>query len=213
MTRTERITLSISVVALLFAVAAFTLPIVMKASPSMRLARLAGPLHHFNDEQFDAIVRLLDRAAEFGSKELTNEALAFMERNIEIMETERDENGSGSFFEPTKQLGDVRDAQRRSDVNTILNATYQYAIDNNGTLPGSITNSHTEVCGAQKSEECAGLVDLTVLIGMYLVAIPRDPEADPSSPGSGYRVWKDENSRITVEAPGAEGGSTISVTR
>ena len=29
---------------------------------------------------------------------------------------------------PTKQLGDARDAQRRSDVNTILNAVWQYAI-------------------------------------------------------------------------------------
>lgn len=36
---------------------------------------------------------------------------------------------------PTKQLGDARDAQRRSDVNTILNAVWQYAIDNNGNLP------------------------------------------------------------------------------
>jgi len=35
---------------------------------------------------------------------------------------------------PTKQLGDTRNAQRRADVNTILNAVYQYAIDNNGNL-------------------------------------------------------------------------------
>ncbi len=36
---------------------------------------------------------------------------------------------------PNKQLGDTRNAQRRADVNTILNAVYQYSIDNNGTLP------------------------------------------------------------------------------
>ena len=39
---------------------------------------------------------------------------------------------------PTKQLGDARNAQRRSDVNTILNAAYQFAIDNNGLLPGCL---------------------------------------------------------------------------
>ena len=46
---------------------------------------------------------------------------------------------------PSKQLGDTRNAQRRSDVNTILNAVYQYAIDNNGTLPATITVTPTGV--------------------------------------------------------------------
>ena len=36
---------------------------------------------------------------------------------------------------PTKQLGDARNAQRRSDINTTLNAIWQYAIDNNGSMP------------------------------------------------------------------------------
>ena len=35
---------------------------------------------------------------------------------------------------PSKQLGDARDAQRRSDVNTILNGFWQYAIDNAGVV-------------------------------------------------------------------------------
>ncbi|HPN81189.1 MAG TPA: type II secretion system protein, partial [bacterium] len=45
---------------------------------------------------------------------------------------------------PGKQLADTRNAQRSIDVNTILNAVYQYAIDNNGNLPGNITTTSTE---------------------------------------------------------------------
>src|SRR6185369_997887 len=54
---------------------------------------------------------------------------------------------------PNKQLADGRNTQRRADVNTILNAIYQYAIDNHGNLPASIpldTNCGTattaEIC-------------------------------------------------------------------
>jgi len=42
---------------------------------------------------------------------------------------------------PTKQLGDTRNAQRKADVNTILSAVYQYSIDNNGNLPAGITTT------------------------------------------------------------------------
>ena len=47
---------------------------------------------------------------------------------------------------PAKQLGDARNAQRRSDVNSIINAIYQYAIDNSGTLPVSLTTDQVEIC-------------------------------------------------------------------
>ena len=36
---------------------------------------------------------------------------------------------------PTRQLGQARNAQRNSDVNTLLNAIWQYAIDNSGNMP------------------------------------------------------------------------------
>ena len=55
---------------------------------------------------------------------------------------------------PTKQMGDARNAQRRSDVNTILNAVYQYAIDNNGTMPGclaAMTVAHPDTVRAIES--------------------------------------------------------------
>lgn len=42
---------------------------------------------------------------------------------------------------PGKQLGATRNTARYSDVNTILNAIYQYALDNNGMFPNGIDES------------------------------------------------------------------------
>jgi len=111
---------------------------------------------------------------------------------------------------PNKQLGDSRNSQRKSDVNTILSAVYQYAIDT-GSIPSTITTTSTEVC---KTSVCAGLIDLGVLTasGKYLVSIPSDPTG-ASTNGSGYRILKDVNNRVTVSAPSAENGVTVSVTR
>jgi prepilin-type N-terminal cleavage/methylation domain-containing protein len=113
---------------------------------------------------------------------------------------------------PTRQLGNARDAQRRSDVNTILNAVYQYAIDNNGTMPSGIATSATEIC-VTNAATCTG-VDLDVLTGSYLVRIPQDPQSATAT-GTNYFILRDVNTnRITVSAPGVETpNTTISVTR
>lgn len=115
---------------------------------------------------------------------------------------------------PNKQLAQARNAQRQSDVNTILNAVYQYAIDNNGTVPSSIRNSAEEVCSDLSPSNCSGLADLTVLTdnGTYLVSIPEDPTAG-NTPNSGYTIELTSNNRVTVSAPNAEDGAVISVTR
>ncbi len=122
---------------------------------------------------------------------------------------------------PNRQLGQARDAQRRSDVNTILNAVYQYAIDNNGNIPGSgsITTTDKSICMKNTSyTDCnsAGLVYLGVLTGAYLLNIPQDPSLSSSLTGTGtrYFIKKDANNRITVTAKGAEQSATaITVTR
>jgi len=113
---------------------------------------------------------------------------------------------------PNKQLGDTRNAQRRADVNTILNAVYQYTIDNNGTIPAAITTTQTEVC--KTGGTCTGLIDLGVLTTneKYLVSMPLDPTGS-STNGAGYEIKKSANGRITVVAPDAEQSATISVTR
>lgn len=120
---------------------------------------------------------------------------------------------------PNKQLGDTRNAQRRADVTTLLDSIYQYALDNNGSLPTSIATGSTcntsgnEIC-ATGAGSCSGMVDLSVLTASeeYLTSIPSDPTTGDAS-GSGYYVTKSANNRVTVCAPGAENSATISVTR
>lgn len=115
---------------------------------------------------------------------------------------------------PSKQLADTRNAQRRVDVNTILNATYQYAIDNNGNMPAAITSTPTLICQTG-TPSCAGLIDMTALTTneKYLVAIPRDPSITATTGSAGYTIVKDTNNRVTVAAPNAENVAVISVTR
>lgn len=115
---------------------------------------------------------------------------------------------------PGKQMGESRNAQRRSDVNTVLNAVYQYSIDNNGSVPGGVGASSTEICRTG-AVSCSGFVDLTVLTssGKYVVSIPNDPSSSGGN-GAGYTILRDATTgRITVAAPSAEQGATITVTR
>ena len=119
---------------------------------------------------------------------------------------------------PGKQLADTRNAQRRGDVNTVLNAVYQYAIDN-GFVPASVLTSGTcnsathEICKTDGS--CTNLIDLSVLTTnqKYIVSIPTDPSGSSNANGTGYFITKNSNGRIIVCAPLAEQSASISVTK
>jgi prepilin-type N-terminal cleavage/methylation domain-containing protein len=119
---------------------------------------------------------------------------------------------------PGKQLADSRNSQRQADVTTILNAVYQYSLDNNGAIPGTPAPTVTavEMCVTGASP-CTSIVDMTVLTtaGKYLVALPKDPQCPTvcATNGVGYMIAKDANNRITVNAPDAELSKVISVTR
>lgn len=118
---------------------------------------------------------------------------------------------------PNKQLAETRNDQRRSDVNTIMNAVYQYYIDT-GSLPANIAS--TGACSAAANEICkiggdcttAGITDISELTtnGKYIVSIPFDPNGS-STDGTGYGIVKDTNNRVTVCAPHAEQSATISI--
>jgi prepilin-type N-terminal cleavage/methylation domain-containing protein len=117
---------------------------------------------------------------------------------------------------PGKNLGDTRNSQRQTDVTTILNGVYQYSLDNNGTLPSSITTTATEIC-ATGAASCTGLVDLSSITASekYLVSVPKDPQCTTTcaTNGTGYKINKTANGRLVVTAPAAEQSKTISVTR
>jgi prepilin-type N-terminal cleavage/methylation domain-containing protein len=118
---------------------------------------------------------------------------------------------------PNKQLADTRNSERWMDVNTILNATYQYSIDNNGAIPSTITSSATGICKTGVlAATCIsdGLVNLSALTTneKYLVAIPTDPSGS-SDNSTRYFIRTTTNGRIVVSAPSAEEGHTISVQR
>jgi type IV pilus assembly protein PilA len=120
---------------------------------------------------------------------------------------------------PAKQTSDARNTQRLVDVNTILNAVYQYSIDNSGVMPTGILSDtacpgsgNNEIC--KTGTTCTGLVDLSVLTNnsKYIVSIPFDPKNSTTN-GTAYKIIKTADNRITVCAPSAENSATISVTR
>jgi type IV pilus assembly protein PilA len=132
---------------------------------------------------------------------------------------------------PARQFAQARNAQRWSNINALLNAVYQYAVDNNGLIPAAITTTVREICNNQTDcidDDSGGipLIELqSMLVGTdqrYLTALPSDPRCpDPSvcatdggpTIGSGYTIVRSANGRITVSAPAAELGVTIQVTR
>ena len=107
----------------------------------------------------------------------------------------------------------VRDSQRQTDVSSILNAVYQYALDNGNAVPATITSATTTICRTGATS-CTGLIDLSVLTNnqKYMVSLPNDP-LSTSTTATGYTIVKNSvTGRVTVAAPSAE-STTVSITR
>lgn len=114
---------------------------------------------------------------------------------------------------PGRQFSQANNTKRRSDVTTILNAINQYMADNNGAVPTGITTTDQEITNLAASI-CSAIVP------QYVAGLPTDPSlnTDPITDcavaySTGYNVVTNANNRITVSAPSAELGDTISVTR
>lgn len=125
---------------------------------------------------------------------------------------------------PAKQIEDIRNTDRRTDVNNILNVTWQYAIDNNGNFPTGLDNvtSTAQVIGTDSTgcdSSCgdfiteATCVDLSqALVPSYIEEIPFDPQTG-SLANTDYYINVDENGRLTVGACDMEESASFSITR
>lgn len=116
---------------------------------------------------------------------------------------------------PARQFSQANNTKRASDVNAILNAIGQFAADNRGTLPTGITTAAQNVANTG-ADICSSLMT------QYLAALPVDPLTNNGAPvtncaaayDTAYTVVRSAaDNRITVSAPAAELGATISVTR
>jgi len=107
---------------------------------------------------------------------------------------------------PARQIALARNAQRRADVLTLLNASHQYFIDN-GRFPVGINDKYhllgtdtgcNIACGNWTLEGvCLNLT--TFLVPTYISAIPFDPQG--SAEKTGYALVKDAaTNRLTVRA-------------
>ena len=99
---------------------------------------------------------------------------------------------------PARQFAQARNAQRKSDTRAILDASWHYAVDHNGNIPAAITETEQDATVVQGD-----------IVPTYVTGMP----TDPAPTGGDYEIVKDAGSRITVSAPSAELGETISVTR
>jgi type IV pilus assembly protein PilA len=119
---------------------------------------------------------------------------------------------------PAKQFGEAQNAQRRSDVSSILDAIHQYKLDNAGALPAdgiqtasSCDTALDDICKSGAS--CTG-VNIEALIEdeIYLRDIPNDPTTS-NDEITGYKIFLTDYGRVGICAPGAYNGEAIGVVR
>jgi prepilin-type N-terminal cleavage/methylation domain-containing protein len=108
---------------------------------------------------------------------------------------------------PGRQFAQARDTQRRADLYSITNAIYQYATENNGNLPTSLSTTPTDA-------GTGGLNLAADLVPTYIAAIPEDPGPLSTQAQTFYMVNLDANGRVEATAASElNPGVVIKVTR
>lgn len=112
---------------------------------------------------------------------------------------------------PASKFASARNAQRRSHLYALMSAIYQYAADNGGAIPTPITTSTQDIASGS-----ADLCSILVTPG-YLSSMPYDPNTDGASYtdctsyDTKYNVSKDNTGKVSLSAPHAELGATITL--
>jgi type IV pilus assembly protein PilA len=120
---------------------------------------------------------------------------------------------------PARQFAQARNAQRSSNVNTLLNAVSQRMADYRGLWTYGGTTGCDDIpttpANIGSNSANAGFVDIKAcIVPTYVSTMVYDPSAPTAGIAStGYYISKDSNGRITVSSPYAELGTVISVTR
>lgn len=122
---------------------------------------------------------------------------------------------------PARQFAQANNTQRASDVNAILNAVWQYGVENNGDLTGLSLPVDPAPAAVIGSDTGSGQVDLCPQVApVYIAQMPVDPQTgtwtDCTAYDTQYEIVQTSASagaRVTVSAPDAELGASIQVTR
>lgn len=123
---------------------------------------------------------------------------------------------------PKKQFEDADDAKRRQDLRVMIDALYQYQIDNDEfpkiKLHATLDSEHRDVCSITGGDLFYCLLDVPLrlplgpLIPDYLAELPHDPE-NTVEYETGYQLWLDEDGRVHAFAPSGNNGAGIEVAR
>lgn len=118
---------------------------------------------------------------------------------------------------PARQFQQARNSQRWSDISTIVTAVQQNITENRGTwtcAAGALPATSTAMQASGGYNICGCLVT------NYLATLPFDPSASGagytncSTYTTGYSISRDATTgRVTLSAPSAELGATISITQ
>lgn len=102
------------------------------------------------------------------------------------------------------------DIRRKADVKAILNATWRYAVDNDGKFPEAITATKQELSDTE-ANICPDIVP------NYIANIPADPQTgsyqDCSEYSTMYHIYTDDTGNTIYVTATLSDGSTHVETR
>ena len=121
---------------------------------------------------------------------------------------------------PAQRLAQARNSERKSELNAILSAVRENIVD---TRTGLFNCAAGDVPTTTKKMASTGTSTYNIapcLVPTYIFALPFDPKTagahytSTSDYNTGYTILQNATtSQITISAPGAESGQSISVTR